>query len=379
LASAGLVVGVNLVTAAPGAPEPATTTTSGAGDCVAHHFSPVSSVWYTAGCSGHDEPELDPLSSLAGSAQNLTWTAVLPSDGTVPVSAVGPALWWGGVVSDPNPHALFNQAFLEVQFYPDAVVTNCTSTGGYNVRQVADAFTVCTPVWQVSSKSGGEDAAFNAMLTDPTSGTALVMHGGDTVTIHFFMASPSDGWHVTISDLTTGRTGTIVLDSKYGPLQPAFSAQQIGDNIGWGLTDGTPNTFVWEIGHTSPFTKPAARVCEPGETNCPSYDIAHWLSFSPLRILGVTFADGSTPQGWAVSSDLGGAAEVSQYCPTYGTAYCSYPWYTANKAGFITYGGDYPGTRFDYGQASQFAPSTDCGGQFGADTTYCDTVLLPSP
>jgi hypothetical protein len=39
------------------------------------------------GCSGHDEPELDPVSSLAGSAQDLTWTAVLPSDGAVPVSA----------------------------------------------------------------------------------------------------------------------------------------------------------------------------------------------------------------------------------------------------------------------------------------------------
>ena len=30
-------------------------------------------------------------------------------------------------------------------------------------------------------------------------------------------------------------------------------------------------------------------------------------------------------------------------------------WFTANKGGFITYGGDYPGTRYDYRQASQFA------------------------
>src|ERR1700757_580276 len=74
---------------------PAYASTSGAGDCVAHHFdsSPQYPIWYTAGCTGHDEPELDPVSSLAGSAQNLPWTAVLPSDGTVPVSAVGPTFW----------------------------------------------------------------------------------------------------------------------------------------------------------------------------------------------------------------------------------------------------------------------------------------------
>ena len=70
---------------------------SGAGDCIAHR--PIASgeyqYRYTAGCSGHDEPELDPVSSLPGSAQDLTWMAVLPKDGTVPVSSVGPTFWWG--------------------------------------------------------------------------------------------------------------------------------------------------------------------------------------------------------------------------------------------------------------------------------------------
>src|SRR5258707_12409067 len=105
---------------------------SGAGDWLAQR--PTLSWGYqigdTGGCSGHDEPELDPVSSLAGSAQDLTWTAVLPKDGTVPVSAVGPTFWWGGTVTDPNPHALFGQAFLEGQFYPDAVVSSCNSAGG---------------------------------------------------------------------------------------------------------------------------------------------------------------------------------------------------------------------------------------------------------
>jgi hypothetical protein len=45
----------------------------------------------------------------------------------------------------------------------------------------------------------------------------------------------------------------------------------------------------------------------------------------------------------------------------------------------FTYGGDYPGTQFDYGQASQFATTRQCGGPFGPDSTYCDTVLNPTP
>jgi hypothetical protein len=40
---------------------------------------------------------------------------------------------------------------------------------------------------------------------------------------------------------------------------------------------------------------------------------------------------------------------------------------------------DYPGTQFDYGQASQFATTPQCGGPFGPDSTYCDTVLSPTP
>ena len=131
----GLALGATVGVAAAGLPASApplgvstarlgSSAQSGAGDCIAHH--PSTSVWYTAGCSGHDEPELDPVSSAPGSAQDLTWTAILPADETVPVSAVGPTFWWGGTVTDPNPQALFGQAFLELQFYPDAIVNNCS-------------------------------------------------------------------------------------------------------------------------------------------------------------------------------------------------------------------------------------------------------------
>src|SRR5262245_17587196 len=62
------------------APQSATaTTTSSQSRCIAHH--PQEYVWYTVRCTGHDEPEIDPLSSRSGSAQDLTWTIVLPGNG----------------------------------------------------------------------------------------------------------------------------------------------------------------------------------------------------------------------------------------------------------------------------------------------------------
>jgi hypothetical protein len=32
--------------------------------CIGHH--PMEYVWYTSSCTGHDEPEIDPLSTRAG-------------------------------------------------------------------------------------------------------------------------------------------------------------------------------------------------------------------------------------------------------------------------------------------------------------------------
>lgn len=375
----GLAVGTSATVVAAASPAGAA---ARGGSCIAHHFNANSQypIWYVAGCTGHDEPELDPISSLPGSARDLTWTAVLPKDGTQPVSSVGPTFWWGGTVTDPNKQALFGQAFLEVQFYPDGIVKSCTPSGGFSLTYAPNKFTVCSPVWQVGTKSFAETAAFNAMLTDATTGGPLVMSGGDTITVHFFVAGAGQGWNIEVTDLSTGHSGTIVLNSKYGPLLPAFDTQEVGNSLGWGLVNDTPNSFVWEIGHTSPFTSPASQFCLPGQTFCDSYDQAHWLGFSPLRIESVTFADGSGPSGWGVVSDYGGTAEVNQYCPTYGGPYCIYPWFAWNgKARSFTYGADYPGTRFDYGQADQFATTTQCGGPFGQDSTYCDTILKPTP
>jgi hypothetical protein len=361
----------------------ATAATSGASNCFAHHVNSNAeySIGYTASCSGHDEPELDPVSSLPGSAQDLTWTAVLPTDGTVPVTAVGPTFWFGGTVTDPNPQSLFNQGFLEVQFY-EGIVKSCSTDGGFNVTPRPNVFSVCSPTWQVTTTGNKENAAFNAELFNGSSNNPLVMNAGDTIKLHFHLGAQGQGWNIDVLDVTTGQSGTIVLNSKYGPLLPAFSTQQIGNALGWGIVDDTPNSFVWEIGHTGLTTSPAGQFCLPGQRICDSYDTPSWLGFSPLRILSVTFGDGSTANQWAVVSDFGGKAEVNANCTSYGGPFCTYPWFTLNGTGSNTafaFGADYPGTRFDYGQADQFQQTAQCGGPFGPDSTFCDTVLSPTP
>ena len=348
--------------------------------CIAHrplYIEGVFEVRYDAGCSGHDEPELDPVSRAPGSARDLTWTVVLPADGrTFPVSATGPTFWFGGTVTDPN--SLFGQAFVELQFYPDALVNNCTPNGGFNVAYAPDTYTACSPVWKLTRTGRPgvfhETAAFNAMLTDGTGpSNPLVMHAGDTVTVHWYVTPEQDGFHVTVTDLTSGGSGTIVLNSKSdGPLMPAFDTQTIGNALAWGAVYDTPNSFVWEIGHTSPFTSPADQFCLPGQGFCFSYDAPAWADTSPVQIRSVTFGDGSTPKSWAAVSDFGGKAEVNAHCPAYGGPFCIYPWFTLGTTGFH-YGVDFPDTVNDFGQADQFAQTALCPGPLGP--TYCATTL----
>jgi hypothetical protein len=350
--------------------------------CIAHHPRYIEGsfeVKYLSGCSGHDEPELFPISGAPGSARDLTWTVILPGDGAFPVSATGPAFWFGGTVTDPS--SLFGQAFVELQFYPDALVTNCTPQGGFVVKYSPNTYTVCSPVWKLTATGTKgvfhETAAFNAMLTDSSSPkNPLVMHAGDTITIHWYTTAAQDGFHVTVTDLTTGGSGTIVLNSKSdGPLMPAYDVQAIGNSLAWGLVNDAPNSFVWEIGHTSPFTSPASQFCVPGETGCESYNAPAWAGTSPIQIVSVTFGgDKTSAKQWAVVSDFGGKAEVNQYCPVYGGPYCIYPWYTLGATGYH-YGVDFPDTVKDFGQADQFQQTTQCGGPFGPNSTYCATVL----
>jgi hypothetical protein len=384
---------IRVLVAAAGAVAAAAFMVGGAGSasslgsgCIGHrpaYIEDVFEVQYDAGCSGHDEPELDPISSLPGSAQDLTWRFVLPTDGSVPVSAVGPTFWFGGAVTDPSPKDIFGQGFLEVQFYPDSLVRNCTPNGGFVVDHAPNTYTVCTPVWSIRATGQKpvyhEPAEFNAMLTTGAKHAPLVMHAGETIRLHFHLGAPGEGWHIDVLDETTGESGTVVLTSPYGPILPVFSTQTIGNSLNWSGVYDTPNSFVWEIGHTSPFTSPASQFCVPGQTICDSYNEASWLGFSPLKILSATFTSSDTPaEGWAVVSDYGGDAEVKQYCGSVGGPFCVYPWFTLGTDGTLRYGADYPGTADDFGKGSQFATITDCDSPFfGPDTLYCDNQIIP--
>jgi hypothetical protein len=379
---AAIAGAASLIAAAVGfAPNALAAGPGGAGQslCIAHH--PYGGVWYTSSCTGHDEPEIDPLSSRPGSAQDLTWTIVLPTDGTIDVDEVGPTFWIGGTVTDPN--SLFGQAFLELQFYPNSITTNCGAGGGYNVKFSLNTYTACSPVWRVSQHGEAESAAFNAMLTDAATGGPLTMHAGDTITDHQYVTTAKDGMHITVTDLTTGHSGTIVLDAKGGdgPLMPGFDTQKLGNALSWGIVNDAPNSLVWEIGHTGNYTNPAGQFCVPGSATkppCYSYDVPSWLDFQPLQIKGVTFGDGSSARSWSVVSDYGGRAEVDRYCgvASYGSPFCSYPYYAFNGADkAFTYGGAYPGTTKDFGGVDQFQETRDCTSPMGGFPQYCSTVL----
>jgi len=264
--------------------------------CIAHH--PQDFVWYTGSCTGHDEPEIDPLSTRPGSAQDLTWI-VLPTNGAVQVDSVGPTFWIGGTVTDPN-----------------SITTGCTAGGGYNVTYSPNTYTACSPVWEVSKHGSSESAAFNALLTDAATGGPLVMHSGDTITDHQYATPAKDGIHITVTHLSTGHSGTIILNSKVdGPLMPAFDVQKLGNALSRGLVNDAPNSLVWEIGHTGNTTTPAGQFCLPGSSTkppCYSYNISSWLGFQPLQIKSVTFGDGSSAQSWALVRDFGQALQFQQ-------------------------------------------------------------------
>jgi len=355
--------------------------------CIAHraaYIEDVFEVQYLAGCSGHDEPELDPISNLAGSAKNLTWHFILPSNGAVPVDQPGPIFWTGGTVTAPG--SLFDQAFQELQFYPNALVSNCNPNGSVVASAAPGKYTVCSPVWAIHATGQKpvfhEPAAFNAMLQRAGSSSPLVMYAGDRVDVHYFVTAAKDGWHITVSDLTTGQAGTVVLNSgKYGPLMPTYSRQQLGNSLKWGVVHDTPASFVWEIGHTSLLDSPAFQFCSPGQTFCSSYDGDAWAHIHPLTILGVTFANGSQPSHWGVVSDYGGIQEVvdpsetGSQCSSYGGPFCIYPWFTSTASGSFHFGVDYPDTVADYGMAEQYPRFTECGGPFGPNSTYCVNVI----
>jgi hypothetical protein len=380
-----IIAGVAVFTMVLGLPGVLTSALAGpksATGCIAHkpiYVEDLFEVHYHAGCTGHDEPELDPISNHPHSAIDQTWRVILPTDGTYRMSQPGPIMWIGGTVHDP--HSLFKQSFLEVQFYPDTIAEHCSKTGGYSAKFAKNVYSVCTPVWSIKRTGTThhyyhEPPHFNAVLRN-SDGSTMLMHAGDTVTVHLFVTPAADGWHVTVHDITNGLSATIVLKSpKWGALMPEYDKQVVGNALKWGAVNDTPTSMVWEIGHRPLYASPGFEFCLPGEVDCWSYDQRAWAGVTPGQLVSVKFGDGSAPQHWAVVSDYGGKDEVKAYCGSYGGRWCIYPWYTLTNSYTWEYGVDYPETANDYGKASQFFQKTHCGGPFGKNSTYCDHVIV---
>ena len=343
--------------------------------------------YYKSGCTGHDEPELDPVSSAPGSAQNITWRVQLPADGTVvPVSSVGPTFWFGGTVKDSNPNKIGQQGFLELQFYPDSFTKNCTGNGGFSLIHAPNVYTACSPVWTIRKKGKdvSEPAAFNGMLRDASGKNPFVMHALDTVDVHIWAPTPSSAYREQVTDETSGQTSSplVLISPSDGPLTPAFSTQEIGNALDWGGVWDTPMAFVWEIGHSDLYGDHPGAFCVPGQTFCGSFNNDNWAGFKPIRIFDATFGDGSHQQNWAAVSDTGGKAEVlgnsfvgPTDCTSYGGPFCIYPWFSWD-GGAINYGVHYANTVSDLGGVDQFQQVPTCpeDGIF-AGPTYCDTII----
>ena len=369
---------------AKGGPAAAAKTGTSVGLCYAHIAHAPQ--YYTPNCSGHDEPELDPVSSAPHSALDLTWRIQLPANGTTTASSVGPAFWFGGAVADANPDKLGGQGFLEAQFYPDTHVSTCTDGGGFIGDHEVGTYTVCTPVWTLQQEGDDieEPAAFNGMIANANGHGPLVMHARDVVDVHIWAPSMREAYRIQMSDETTHATSAVLLlvSKTDGPLRPAFDTNEIGNALDWGIVHDTPMSFVWEIGHTDIWGPFEGAFCLPGQDACGSFNEANWAGFQPLRIFDVTFGDGSHPQHWATVSDTGGKAEVlgeswvgETPCKGYGGPYCIYPWFSWDGQAF-NYGVNYPNTVDNFGEANQFAQEPTCpaDGLFAGDT-YCATII----
>ena len=372
-----------------------TSGTAGAGTaaCLAHVIGGLSaddSDWYdyyTAGCTGHDEPELDPVSSAPRSAQNITWRVALPADGTFPVSSVGPTFWFGGTVKDSNPDKLGERGF------PGAAVLSRLVHQAVHAR--TGASTSCTrPTSTRRARPSGrsqqqgqqitEPAAFNGMLTDASGKDPFVMHAHDVVDVHIWAPSPRPPTGSRSRTRRAGQTSSVLvlISPKDGPLTPEFTTNEIGNALDWGGVWDTPMAFVWEIGHSDLYGDHPGQFCVPGQTFCGSFNPDNWAGFQPIRIFDATFGDGSHPQNWAVVSDTGGKAEVlgnsfvgPTDCTTYGGPYCIYPWFSWDGGGVqlrreLSQHGRQPR------QANQFAQTAKCpeDGVFPGPT-YCDHIV----
>jgi hypothetical protein len=373
---------------------------------------------YQKNCYGHDEPAIDPISSVPGSGQDVTWTFKLPtSSANRSLLDMGPTFWVGATLSDSS--SLADSVFSELQFYPDSTLlpqtgndinTACTKFG-FNVQPTKNTWAICDFSWGLYPNQGfAETAAYVGVVDQSTnSNKPLYLHSGDTITVHIHPSGDSNNdAEQDITDVTTHQSGTLIMNSNSttgagssqnpttgdGPLTLPYSTNTTDNAMPWGVVDGTPFALSWEIGHSNIYTHGTQPECVPGQWDCQSYDTSNagWDAVKPFQLKSVTFGVGGkqiAPDSWATNDSQGGAAEDDEYCGGFGqhdtgTSLCGFPYYTYNQLSkTVDLGGSYAGTKFDYGQApAEYAQQMECPGpltgEFGF-LYYCDNPLSPSP
>ena len=374
---------------------------------------------YQPNCYGHDEPAIDPISSVPGSGQDVTWTMKLPSStASRSLLDLGPTFWVGATLSDSS--SLANSVFSELQFYPDSTLlpqtgndinTACTYKG-FNVKHKTGTWSICDFTWGLYNTPQGfaETGAYVSVVDKSTNPNApLYLHSGDRIKVHIFNSGDvNNDAEQVITDLTTGQSGSLIMDSNAttgagsaanpgvgdGPLTLPYSTNTTSNAMPWGVVLGTPFAFSWEIGHSNFYTYPNQGECVPGQWNCYSYDTSKhgWGATSPLQIQSVTFNIAGSPvapTSWATNDSQGGIAEDVQWCGSYNTAgtdKCNFPWYTYHPASHaILFGTTSPGTpaKYTYGRSpAQYATTATCPGPLTGIygfLYYCSTTLSPTP
>jgi len=328
-------------------------------------------------CYGHDEPTISYVSTAAGSGEDASFQAVLPADGTYPQGDFYATIWFGGTVYDVDSTAGSDQAFLEFQFYPaPPAVTgsgsgsqDCAPNGGFNANFQAGSneWFACAIVWQLtgSSLSPTEDAAFAGPLDVAGSNDAImVMHSNDRIFVNYSGVAQQTAWTLTVTDHTTGQTGSVTLQNGSLVLSPYYSTAAAGNTMSWGASAPGAIAFAYEIGHAlNPSIPEPSGQCSPGDGVCDSYWPGRWAQSGQMDLSLPLMGTGSSatfPAQLGFSSSQGGEAEINASscgAPSTSTSTnCLYPWYMYRGGSYgFTFGtSDVNNTTYDYGNLYQF-------------------------
>jgi hypothetical protein len=229
---------------------------------------------------GHDEPSIRFLSTVPGSANDVTWNEQLPRDPAAAPTVANPgadvthwfelsiAPWFGMALCDPysypqtackpesdtnaprNPPT-FNvggggSSFLEVQFYPPGFAPfvdniSCDNTHWCASLHINDlectlGFHHCNPncieptnfafIQTNGVPAGPPSPQLANLATNTPNADTLLMNPGDKLSVHIFDATIPGGraLQVSIDDLTTGQSGFMQASAANG-----FMATIIGN------------------------------------------------------------------------------------------------------------------------------------------------------